>query len=242
MGILAKTNGAALVAIMAIAGCSDTADDAATPGEAVTDRTASERPGSYDSARDPDTAPAPGDRPMGDAAASQTNEGTQRGDPTTVSTPIIDGDGNEVGTLIIESEQQGVRLAMKVDGLAPGPHAVHFHEHGRCDPPEFESAGGHYNPAGARHGRPNTNGDPEDQEHHVGDMLNQDADAHGILNTVMINYTATLEDGPATLLDEDGSALIIHEGPDDYESQPAGDAGGRVACAVITRAQAQGAS
>jgi Cu-Zn family superoxide dismutase len=60
-----------------------------------------------------------------------------------------------------------------------------------------------------------------------------------VLDTVMVNYTATLSEGPTTLLDEDGSALVIHADPDDYESQPAGNAGSRVACAVVSRAQAE---
>jgi superoxide dismutase, Cu-Zn family len=226
---ITTTTALALAAMtLAVSGCGESAD---TPGEAVTDRTATERtspeqpmPAAGAEQRDPTATQAP-----------QPQPGAKR-----VETPVIDANGNEIGTLTIETQQQGLRLAMQVEGLTPGPHAVHFHQHGRCDPPEFKSAGDHYNPAGASHGRPDMDEDPRDQDHHVGDMENQDVDDQGTLNTVLVNHTATLDDGPATLLDEDGSALIIHADPDDYESQPSGNAGARVACAVVGTAQTTG--
>ena len=233
MRILPTTNVLAVAAFM-LAGCGETAD---TPGEAITEHTAEER-ATPEQKRAEQPAPAAG-ADQRDPAARQDPQ-SQLGQDRRVESPIIDPNGNEVGTLTIEPEQQGLRLEMQVEGLTAGPHAVHFHENGRCDPPEFQSAGNHYNPAGAPHGRPDTDEDPQDQDHHVGDMENQEVDGQGTLNTVMVNYTATLDDGPATLLDEDGSALIIHADPDDYESQPSGNAGARVACAVVGSAQTTG--
>ena len=225
-----KSAVAVAVFVLASYGCTDTttSDQGSTPGEAINERKAD----------DADPATEASGRDASSVTRAESTLQADVGEVTTLNTTVIDSDGNEAGTLSIEPQQRGVRIALNVEGLSPGPHAVHFHEHGRCDPPEFQSAGDHYNPTRAPHGMPDADGDPEDPDHHVGDMLNQDADDQGNLNTVMINHTATLAPGPTTLLDEDGSALIIHEGPDDYETQPAGDAGGRVACAVITRAEA----
>jgi len=228
MRLLATTNGAALLALtVTMAGCGEQNDSASTPDDALTERS------------DPAARPAPEAEPPQREATQPAPAAARTGEPRRVDSPVIDTEGSEIGTLSIEPGQRGVRLALHVEGLSPGEHAVHFHEHGRCDPPEFESAGDHYNPTGAQHGMPDTDQDPEDQEHHVGDMLNQTVNDQGMLDTVMVNYTATLSEGPTTLLDEDGSALVIHADPDDYESQPAGNAGARVACAVVSRAQAE---
>lgn len=227
--MFAMTKAVAMLGLttLALTGCGESAE---TPGEAVTDRTGEAAPRSADEPRSqPETEPA-----------QQPRTGPAVGEVTSVETPVIDGEGKEIGSLSIEPAEQGLRLTLHVEGLSPGPHAVHFHEHGRCDPPEFQSAGGHYNPADAQHGMPDMDEDAMDQDHHVGDMLNQDVGDQGTLDTVLINYPATLTQGPTTLLDEDGSALVIHAEPDDYESQPSGNAGSRVACAVVSSAQATG--
>ncbi len=161
--------------------------------------------------------------------------------PARVQTTIIGRDGRIIGSLSIEpSEQSGVIATVHVEGLEPGTHAVHFHERGRCDPPDFESAGGHFNPAGAPHGMPDADSDMNDPDHHAGDMLNQTADDLGTMDQIVINRSVNLDSGPNRLLDEDGSAFIIHAGADDYESQPAGNSGARVACAVIREVSSRG--
>jgi Cu-Zn family superoxide dismutase len=170
------------------------------------------------------------------AAPDQDRQEPRIGDAPLVETTLVDRDGKEIGSVSIEPVQQGVRLALHAEGLSPGPHAVHFHEYGVCEPPDFKSAGDHYNPHEARHGMPDSDEQMEELDHHVGDMLNQEVDDQEVLDTVMVNHTATLAEGPNALLDADGTALVIHAKVDDYESQPSGAAGDRVACAVIGRA------
>jgi len=123
-----------------------------------------------------------------------------------------------------------VLVKVEVKGLTPGTRAMHFHEIGRCEAPDFTSSGGHFNPAGVAHGQ------VEDGPH-AGDMMNIEIDADGNGSFSVLNDMVSVKSGdlPA-LMDADGTALVIHAGPDDYESQPSGAAGPRVACAVISAA------
>ena len=144
------------------------------------------------------------------------------------SFPIHNTQGAEIGSLSIESiKGGGVQVGVNISGLTPGTHAMHFHEFGRCDAPDFKSAGGHYNPAGVPHGH-------VEGGNHAGDMMNIEASADGTGLFTVTNKKVNIKGGslPA-LMDADGTALIIHGGADDYTSQPSGAAGPRVACAVI---------
>ena len=135
-------------------------------------------------------------------------------------------DGAAHGRALI-GEGGGPKLAVRVEatGLPPGVHGVHIHAVGRCDPPDFQTAGPHWNPTGHQHGRDNPQGA------HMGDLPNISigADGRGALDFAV--PAATL----AGLLDADGAALVIHAGPDDYKSDPSGNSGGRIACGVIQR-------
>lgn len=145
-----------------------------------------------------------------------------------MSFPIINVQGVEIGKLeIISLEQGGVGVQVDVIDLTPGIHAMHFHEFGRCDAPDFKSAGGHYNPTGVAHGH-------IDNGPHAGDMMNVEVEADGRGEFEVQNTKVNLKTGdlPA-LMDSDGTALIIHAAADDYKSQPSGAAGPRVACAII---------
>ena len=145
-----------------------------------------------------------------------------------LSFPILNAQGAETGTLEIKAlSNGGVDVKVDVQGLTPGTHAMHFHEFGRCEGPDYKSAGGHYNPAGVSHGQ------VEDGPH-AGDMMNVEVGADGTGTFDVTNMKVSLRAGslPA-LMDADGTALIIHGGADDYKSQPSGAAGPRVACAVI---------
>lgn len=136
-------------------------------------------------------------------------------------------DGTEMGTLNLVQTADGVHITGEVRGLEPGVHAFHIHEIGKCEGPDFKSAGGHYNPHGTPHGK--QGGGP-----HAGDMDNIDVLDSGPVTIDVYNDAVTLNaPAKATLFDDDGSAIVFHAGPDDYTSQPAGDAGGRVACGVI---------
>lgn len=141
---------------------------------------------------------------------------------------LIDGKGEELGQAMLTETAKGVRIALEAEGLNPGIHAIHFHETGNCTPPDFMSAGGHFNPEHKQHGLKNSLGP------HAGDMSNIFADSHGRVKTVIFNPHVTLEEGKKnSLRDADGSSLIIHEFGDDLQTDPNGNAGSRVLCGVI---------
>ena len=148
---------------------------------------------------------------------------------------MIDEEGVEAGSVTMKpANGTGVRIELDIEGLSPGMHAVHLHSRGRCQPPGFFSAGGHFDPAGSRHGKPDGDADFDDPAHHAGDMLNQRADQEGAMKAVIVNQSVSLVDGGNELLDEDGSALVVYATADDYVTQPSGRAGRRIACAELT--------
>jgi Cu-Zn family superoxide dismutase len=139
---------------------------------------------------------------------------------------LMDPDGNEVGTVTLIAAPSGVLLDADLTALPPGDHAFHIHAIGKCEPPDFKSAGGHYNPEEDEHGLLNPAGP------HAGDMPNIHVPESGKLHIEVLNQRVNLDLG---LLDEDGSAIVVHEGPDDYKTDPAGDAGPRIACGVVAK-------
>jgi Cu-Zn family superoxide dismutase len=150
--------------------------------------------------------------------------------PPTATARIVGLDGKEIGRAKLLQAGHGVLIDLEVRGLKPGPHGVHIHAVGLCDvKTKFESAGGHFSPVPKNHGFMDKHGP------HAGDMPNQFADAGGNLHASIFNPNVTLRRGERTLFDKDGSSIVIHAVADDYRSQPAGNAGARVACGVITR-------
>lgn len=130
------------------------------------------------------------------------------------------------GKLNATPANDGVRLTGEIGGLKPdSSHALHIHEHGDCSSVDASSAGGHFNPGQQPHGR--AGADP----HHAGDMDNIVADAYGVAHVDVRARGVTLGGGASN--DVAGRAVVVHAGPDDYRSQPAGNAGARVACGVI---------
>lgn len=149
-----------------------------------------------------------------------------------VHATVIGLDGAALGMITLRDTPSGVLLSTDLKGLPEGDHGFHFHQKGICSPAEkFTTSGGHFAPEGHKHGLMMQGGP------HGGDMPNQHVGADGKLVTQVFNTGVTLAPGPKSLLDADGSALVIHAGSDDYMSQPAGDAGGRIACAVISAGQ-----
>lgn len=142
---------------------------------------------------------------------------------------LIDRNGNRIGEVhLTETPFQGVLLHIEAGSLEAGVRAIHIHETGQCDPPDFGSAGGHLNPTGRAHGALHAHG------MHAGDLLNLHVPADGRIVAERLAPNVTLRTGVAnSLLDGDGSAVVIHALADDYESQPTGDAGDRVACGVV---------
>jgi Cu-Zn family superoxide dismutase len=134
-------------------------------------------------------------------------------------------DGTPRGSATIAEAGGGLRVHVEATGLSPGVHGLHLHTTGRCDAPDFQTAGGHWNPTARQHGRDNPEGA------HSGDMPNIEigADGRGVLDFTTPGATLS------GLLDADGAALVIHASADDYRTDPSGNSGGRIACGVVTR-------
>jgi Cu-Zn family superoxide dismutase len=147
-------------------------------------------------------------------------------DAQTVSVGFVDAAGKDNGTAELTATPMGVLIELEITGLPPGQWvAFHVHETGSCDHATgHESAGGHFNPTDAKHGFLSDGGP------HAGDMPNQYVGTDGLLRAQVFNREVELGRGKTGIL---GRALMIHAKADDYESQPSGDAGKRLACGVI---------
>lgn len=136
--------------------------------------------------------------------------------------------GTEVGTISLMEATAGVLIKYDLSGLPPGPHALHVHETGKCEA-DFSSAGAIYNPLGAKHGYLNEEGPMS------GDLPNVHVGADGKATGELVSPFLTLsKDAEESIFDPDGAALILFEKPDDYVTDPDGNAGLRLACGVIT--------
>jgi Cu-Zn family superoxide dismutase len=146
--------------------------------------------------------------------------------------PLLTPDGNQIGTAEVVGERTGTRIVVRVQGLPPGDYGLHLHAVGRCEGPAFASAGPHFNPAGHQHGRDNPQGA------HAGDLPNITVEANGSGRMEEVVAGLMLKGGAAPLFDADGAAVVLHARPDDYRTDPAGNAGTRIACAVLSPAPA----
>ncbi|PZP39463.1 MAG: superoxide dismutase [Pseudomonas fluorescens] len=147
----------------------------------------------------------------------------------TAKATLFDLKGKNVGNAVLTQTPEGVQVAVAAMGLPAGELAMHIHEKGVCDPKaKFTTAGAHFNPMGKQHGLNHEGGA------HAGDMPNITVGTGGKAEVSTVNHQISLVKGvPNSVLDADGSALIIHAKPDDNVSQPAGDAGDRIVCGVI---------
>lgn len=136
--------------------------------------------------------------------------------------------GLPAGTAILTAAGEKVTLSLALAGLPAGQKGMHLHMVGRCDAPDFASAGGHLNPGGRQHGTANPSGS------HLGDLPNVVIDSNGAaaMSAQLPGTRAELE---AALFDADGTAIVVHAGPDDYRTDPSGNSGARIACGVLTR-------
>ena len=142
---------------------------------------------------------------------------------------LADTQGRTIGEARLQETPQGVLLRLDLKQMPSGTHAVHFHNTGRCDGPTFESAGDHFAPVRHRHGFLKADGP------HAGDLPNLEVPGSGQLTVEYLVHDVTIGAGPASLFDGDGSALVVHEGKDDYLSDPAGGSGSRIACGALAR-------
>jgi Cu-Zn family superoxide dismutase len=150
--------------------------------------------------------------------------------PTTAKATLVNPQGQKVGEATLTQAPEGVKIVMQIENLLPGEHAFHIHAKGACAAPDFLSAGGHFNPFEKQHGLKNPAGP------HAGDLPNIMVGPDGKANVEVLAKLVTLKEGEKnSLLQTGGTSLVIHAGADDYVTDPAGNAGARIACGVITR-------
>lgn len=163
------------------------------------------------------------------AAAGLATVSLQAQAPAPVKVELKNGQGAAVGTATLTQEMNMVHIALDVKGLTPGQHAIHIHMTPTCEGPAFASAGGHFNPAGKKHGSQNPEGP------HAGDMPNFTVAADGTSKGMVMASNITLGTGANSVFANGGTALVIHAGADDMKTDPAGAAGDRIACGVIKK-------
>jgi len=156
--------------------------------------------------------------------------GAARGGPGLQGQAVLrDKAGQQVGLATFTEQPDGVRIAVSATGLPPGPKGIHIHAVGKCEPPEFTSAGNHFNPTGKKHGRLNPEGA------HAGDLPNLEVTPAGTARLDVTTKAVTLKSRvPNSLFGADGTSVVVHAQADDEMTDPTGNSGGRIACGVIS--------
>lgn len=150
-------------------------------------------------------------------------------DPRHIKVKILTSTGQDAGSATFTTVKKGVKVKIALKNLPFGPHGVHIHQNAACDPPDFKTAGGHFNPDGKHHGYMNAMG------HHNGDFptsvsIGEDhtGEATFVVNSISLDPTA-----PNSLFLRGGTSIVVHEKADDQKTDPSGDSGNRIACGVI---------
>lgn len=144
------------------------------------------------------------------------------------SASLVNDQNQPVGTILFNQTDSGVVINFDLQGLPGGVHAVHIHNRGQCDPPEFTTAGDHFNPAGKHHGFLNSKGP------HAGDLPNIEVDSEGkVKKSITTQLISLRKNDKNSLLTKEGTSVIIHEGTDNYSTDPSGVSGKRIACGAI---------
>ena len=148
--------------------------------------------------------------------------------PLSAEAVLKDKDGKQVGVATLIQTSDGTRIAVTGYRLTPGTRGLHIHDAGVCQPPDFASAGNHFNPGGKKHGKLNPEGP------HPGDLPNLVTGPAGDGTIDVTTKAVTLSPGPTSLLGGKGTSIVLHAMPDDERTDPAGNAGDRIACGVVT--------
>ncbi|MEO8618575.1 MAG: superoxide dismutase family protein [Sphingomicrobium sp.] len=159
--------------------------------------------------------------------ASDASNAAAAAQPVSQTISFAAGDGSPLGSVTVDDGPEGAILRLAGTSMPAGIHGIHLHAVGKCEGPKFASAGGHWNPESKQHGTENPNGP------HKGDLPNVEVNEEGSLNQILTLTGIKVAD----LADADGTALVIHAGQDDYKTDPSGNSGDRIACAVIAPAR-----
>jgi Cu-Zn family superoxide dismutase len=152
-----------------------------------------------------------------------------QGAPKSAHADIVNAQDQKIGTAKILTAKEGTKIEVNVSQLPPGKHGIHIHAVGKCEGPDFTSAGPHLNPYTKKHGKDNPEGP------HAGDLLNIEVRADGTAKATLLDTMVTLGDGPNSVFHDGGTAIVIHAKEDDYKTDPAGNSGPRIACGIIQK-------